>query len=76
MPEIDSRKRSNDSQSGALRIGLDQFIVTSFGTGDPTRSISLQNSQTWGALAWVLPLIDVLFDGSADSVDYELPVRF
>jgi len=62
--------RINDSQPDALKIGLDQFIVASFGTGEPTRLISLQNSQTWGALAWVLPLIDVLFDGSADSVDY------
>lgn len=62
--------RMNDSQPDSLKVGLDQFIVASFGTGEPTRLITLQNSQTWGALSWVLPLIDVLFDGSADSVDY------
>lgn len=62
--------RINAAQPDPLKIGLDQFIVASFGTGELTRSISLQSSQTWGALAWVLPLVDVLFDGSADSVDY------
>lgn len=62
--------RINGLQVGDRKIGLEQFVVASFGTGEPTRLISLQDSQTWGALAWVLPLIDVLFDGSADAVDY------
>jgi uncharacterized protein len=51
-------------------VGIEQFIVASFGTGESTRPISIQDAQNWGALGWVLPLIDVLFDGSADAVDY------
>ncbi|NDJ17595.1 patatin-like phospholipase family protein [Myxacorys almedinensis] len=50
--------------------GLKTFVVASFGTGDVARPISIRESQTWGAIGWALPLINVLFDGSADSVDY------
>ena len=46
------------------------FIVASFGTGEGIRRITIEESQEWGAAEWALPLIDVLFDGSADSVDY------
>jgi uncharacterized protein len=62
----------------AEQIPLSRFVVASFGTGDvfnPLNKLAdtakiIRQSQEWGALAWVLPLIDVLFDGSADSVDY------
>lgn len=46
------------------------FIAASFGTGDTTRPITIAESQEWGALEWALPIIDVLFDGSSDAVDY------
>ncbi len=46
------------------------LVVLSVGTGAHTRSISLQSAREWGALEWAVPIIDVLFDGSADSVDY------
>ncbi|MHC2069745.1 patatin-like phospholipase family protein [Bremerella sp. T1] len=49
---------------------LNDFVVASFGTGESTRSISIGESQEWGAAEWALPVVDVLFDGSADSVDY------
>lgn len=62
--------RINAAQLPDRRIGLEQFIVASFGTGGSSRPISIQESQEWGALEWAVPLIDVLFDGSADAVDY------
>lgn len=46
------------------------LVVLSIGTGARTRSISLASAREWGALEWAVPIIDVLFDGSADSVDY------
>lgn len=60
------------SNEGSLeeRVDLNQFIVASFGTGETTAPITIEQSQNWGALGWVMPLIDVLFDGSADAVDY------
>jgi len=42
----------------------------SFGTGSLTRPISIEEATGWGALEWAVPIIDVLFDGAADAVDY------
>ena len=49
---------------------LDGIVLLSVGTGQTTRPISEREATTWGALEWAIPIIDVLFDGSADSVDY------
>lgn len=49
---------------------LDGIVLLSVGTGQATRPICEQDATTWGALEWAIPIIDVLFDGSADSVDY------
>ncbi len=46
------------------------LVVLSVGTGERTRSIDLRSAQSWGALEWAIPIIDVLFDGNTDSVDY------
>ncbi len=46
------------------------IVLLSVGTGQTTRPISEREATTWGPLEWAIPIIDVLFDGSADSVDY------
>lgn len=46
------------------------LVVLSVGTGERTRSIDLKSAREWGALEWAIPIIDVLFDGNTDSVDY------
>jgi patatin-like phospholipase/acyl hydrolase len=46
------------------------LVVLSVGTGARTRSIDLKSAREWGALEWAVPIIDVLFDGNSDSVDY------
>lgn len=56
--------RLNDDAS------LDGLVLVSVGTGQVTRPIPEREATTWGALEWAIPIIDVLFDGSADSVDY------
>ena len=62
--------RLNEQLSPSQRIPLERFVVLSLGTGAMTRPISLQSAQEWGALEWAIPIIDVLFDGSADTTDY------
>ena len=58
----------------AVRINGDEslkdIVLLSVGTGQTTRPISEREATSWGALEWAIPIIDVLFDGSADSVDY------
>lgn len=46
------------------------LIVLSVGSGERIRPIDLRAAREWGALEWAVPIIDVLFDGNAESVDY------
>jgi len=46
------------------------LLVLSVGSGERNRPIDLKSAQEWGALEWAVPIIDVLFDGNTDSVDY------
>lgn len=46
------------------------LIVASIGSGERIRPIDLAAAREWGALEWAIPMIDVLFDGNAKSVDY------
>jgi patatin-like phospholipase/acyl hydrolase len=62
--------RLNDTAAAADRIPLEKFVVLSLGTGALTRPIPLASAQEWGAVEWSIPVIDVLFDGSADVTDY------
>jgi len=61
---INKRKRKTN------QCEVTDFVVASFGTGEAARSISIAEAQEWGALEWAIPIIDVLFDGSTDAVDY------
>jgi patatin-like phospholipase/acyl hydrolase len=47
-------------------------LVLSLGTGQATRPITFAQSKDWGLLEWARPLIDVVLDGVADTVDYQL----
>lgn len=46
------------------------LLVLSVGTGQRNRPIPLADAREWGALEWAVPIIDVLFDGNTESVDY------
>lgn len=54
------------------RFPGDDIHVLSLGTGELTRPISFEQAQAWGALGWVLPLIDCMFDGMAKAADYQM----
>jgi len=62
--------RMNRERPEGERAAYDDFVVVSLGTGSSARSIPAAEAREWGGLQWVLPLIDVLFDGAADAVDY------
>jgi patatin-like phospholipase/acyl hydrolase len=50
----------------------DDFLVVSLGTGEMTRPIPYDQAKGWGLVGWVRPLIDIMFDGMINTVDYEL----
>ena len=47
-------------------------LVVSLGTGSHTRPIAFEDARGWGQIGWARPLIDVVFDGLAQTVDFEL----
>jgi patatin-like phospholipase/acyl hydrolase len=48
------------------------FLVVSLGTGEPTRNMSYEEVKGWGLALWAQPILNVVFDGVADTVDYQL----
>jgi hypothetical protein len=64
----DGRRQSGGGSGRAYH--REEFLVASFGTGETIRRIDEHEAREWGALQWAVPIVDVLFDGSADSVNY------
>ncbi|MDX0408243.1 hypothetical protein GOL82_26355 [Sinorhizobium medicae] len=56
------------SQTTSLREFQSAYhnVVVSLGTGSLLRSISIEDSQKWGMIRWVKPLIDVLLDATSE----------
>jgi uncharacterized protein len=48
------------------------FLVVSLGTGELTRSLPYEEVEGWGLALWAQPILNVVFDGVADTVDYQL----
>jgi predicted acylesterase/phospholipase RssA len=47
-------------------------LLLSLGTGSHTRPLPYDEVKDWGRLEWAEPIIDVVFDASADAVDAQL----
>jgi predicted acylesterase/phospholipase RssA len=50
----------------------DLEVLASLGTGEHTRPLPFATVRDWGRFEWGRPILDVVFDGSADAVDREL----
>lgn len=50
----------------------EEHVVVSLGTGELTKRIRYEDARDWGLLHWVRPVIDIVFDGVSDTVDYQL----
>lgn len=48
------------------------MTLLSLGTGQLTRPLPFKQIRGWGLLEWARPIIDVVFDGGADTIDLEL----
>ncbi|MGH2745199.1 MAG: CBASS cGAMP-activated phospholipase [Thermoleophilaceae bacterium] len=47
-------------------------VLLSLGTGQRTRRRRFADVDDWGLVEWARPILDVVFDGSSDAVDYQL----
>ena len=50
----------------------DDFLVVSLGTGEMTRPLPYDQARAWGLIQWAQPILNVVFDGVSDTVDYQL----
>ena len=48
------------------------FLLVSVGTGELTHKLSYEQIKDWGRSQWSQSLLDIVFDGIADTVDYQL----
>src|ERR687894_611506 len=49
-----------------------EVVLLSLGTGQRTRSRRFADVDDWGLVEWARPILDVVFDGISDAVDYQL----
>ncbi len=49
-----------------------EVVLLSLGTGQLTRSLPYDDVKDWGLVEWARPILDVVFDGVSDTVDYQL----
>jgi len=52
--------------------GAREVLIVSIGTGQREDSIPYDRARGWGLAGWARTIIDVVFDGVADTVDYQL----
>ncbi|ACK73010.1 Patatin [Gloeothece citriformis PCC 7424] len=48
------------------------FLVVSLGTGEYTEPILYEQARNWGKSEWLPPLLNVVFDGVSDTVNFHL----
>jgi uncharacterized protein len=46
-------------------------LMLSIGTGEHTRSYTFEETRWWGQLEWARPVLDIVFDGIADTTEFE-----
>ena len=58
----------------AKRIFPDEkdFFVLSLGTGTFTKRLEYKEAKNWGKFGWSFHLLDCIFDGIQDAVDYQM----
>jgi uncharacterized protein len=62
----------NPAAIAYAEAGGDIEVLASLGTGQHTRPFPFDEVKDWGQLEWARPILDVVFDGSADAVDAQL----
>lgn len=50
----------------------DDILLVSLGTGEQKIPLPYDEVEKWGLASWVRPLLNVVFDGVSDTVDYQL----
>jgi uncharacterized protein len=54
------------------RVAPRDVVLLSLGTGQRTNRREFDEVKDWGLARWARPILDVVFDGASDSVDFQL----
>lgn len=49
-----------------------QMMILSLGTGNIDESYKYDKAKNFGAIQWIVPVIDIMMSGVSDAVDYQL----
>ena len=49
-----------------------EMMILSLGTGGSDKSFEYKKAKDWGAVEWIVPIIDIMMSGVADTVHYQL----
>lgn len=63
---------TNPAMCAYAQAAGDLELLVSLGTGEHTRRLRYEEVKGWGRLEWARPVLDVVFDGTADAVDLQL----
>lgn len=55
-----------------LEADPDEVVLMSLGTGELTRPILYEDAKGWGLAKWAQPILNVVFDGVSDTVNYQV----
>lgn len=50
----------------------EEVVIFSLGTGELIKPIDYSKAKNWGKAKWLSPLLDSMFDGQSDAVNYQL----
>jgi hypothetical protein len=63
---------TNPAVCAYAQVGGKLDLLVSLGTGEHTRPLPYEKVRNWGQLEWARPILDVVFDGTADAVDLQM----
>lgn len=58
------------------KVSAKNMVILSLGTGSSEKHYQYKKVKRWGAIKWIMPLIDIMMSGVADTVDYQLKQIF
>ncbi|BBM99509.1 hypothetical protein MPTK1_1g21770 [Marchantia polymorpha subsp. ruderalis] len=56
--------------------GLQNLLILSLGAGQLDQKHESKVARKWGLTGWVRPLLNIMMDGSSDTIDYQLAASF
>jgi predicted acylesterase/phospholipase RssA len=63
---------TNPAVCAFAQVGGRPDLLVSLGTGEHTRPLHFDEVKDWGQINWARPILDVVFDGGQDAVDFQV----